>query len=343
MLCYNQARYNNQKCMKKLYVIGNGFDLHHGLDTSYLSFGIFLKNSYPLIYENMTQYHGISDITNRRKSSGGYLWSELEFALADLDYETILEDYSDYLASPGSEDFRDRDWGAFQIEIEKVIDEITANLFNALHEFILSVKFPISVDCKLLGIDKDGVYLNFNYTDSLEKIYKIKRNNILYIHNQASVHDSVILGHGLNPKDLEPKKQEPPDDLSDEDYEKWAEMMSDSYDYSYELGKREVIKYFAKAHKNTSSIIKENEIFFLGLKDIKDVYVLGHSLSDIDVPYFGKIIDCVNDDANWIVTYFSEEEKLSHKETLAKCGVRNGMINLIKMNDLTLTKNNVSA
>ena len=329
--------------MKKLYVIGNGFDLYHGLDTSYLSFGIFLKNSYPLIYEYLTQYHGISDITNRLESSGLYLWSEFEVALADLDYEAILEDYSDYLASPGSEDFRDRDWGAFQIEIEKVIDEITINLFNAFHEFILSVKFPVSVDYKLLGIDKDGLYLNFNYTDSLEKLYNINKNNILYIHNQASLDDSVILGHGLNPKDLEPKEPEPPTDLSDEDYEEWAQMMSDSYDYSYELGKHEVIRYFAEAHKNTSSIIKENENFFLGLKDIKVVYVLGHSLSEVDIPYFNKIIDCVNDDANWIVTYFSEEEKLSLKETLIKCGVRNSMINLIKMNDLTLKRNNVSA
>ncbi|MDX7755866.1 AbiH family protein [Aeromonas caviae] len=27
----------------KLYVIGNGFDVHHGLDTRYTSFGLYLK------------------------------------------------------------------------------------------------------------------------------------------------------------------------------------------------------------------------------------------------------------------------------------------------------------
>lgn len=27
----------------KLYVIGNGFDVHHGLDTKYTSFGLYLK------------------------------------------------------------------------------------------------------------------------------------------------------------------------------------------------------------------------------------------------------------------------------------------------------------
>ncbi|MEI7707431.1 MAG: bacteriophage abortive infection AbiH family protein [Chlorobium sp.] len=335
-----QAIVGHPKYIKKLYVIGNGFDLYHELDTSYLSFGIFLKNSYPLIYEYITQYHGISDITNGIESSGGYLWSEFEFALADLDYETILEDYSEYLASPGSEDFRDRDWGAFQIEIEKVIDEITIKLFAAFHEFILGVKYPNYVDNKRLALEKDGMYLNFNYTDTLEKIYNISNTNIRYIHNQASVDSELILGHGIDPKNFEIETTKPPENMSSEESERWMEMMSDKFDYSFNLGQNQIMTYFSLSHKNTECIINENKDFFQHLKNVNEIFVLGHSLSEIDKPYFNKIFDSVYDDSIWRVTYHFDEEKLSNEKMLSSIGIKNNLIDHIKMNDLSLSKNN---
>ena len=46
----------------KLYIIGNGFDLYHNLNTSYRSFGLFLKSKYPVIYDRLIEYYGFSDL-----------------------------------------------------------------------------------------------------------------------------------------------------------------------------------------------------------------------------------------------------------------------------------------
>ena len=39
------------------------------------------------------------------------------------------------------------------------------------------------------------MFLNFNYTDTLEKVYGIPASNILYIHGNALRGNNLILGH----------------------------------------------------------------------------------------------------------------------------------------------------
>ena len=48
--------------MKTLYIIGNGFDMYHGLDTKYQSFGFFLKKKHSRIYDYLTDYYGFKTI-----------------------------------------------------------------------------------------------------------------------------------------------------------------------------------------------------------------------------------------------------------------------------------------
>lgn len=321
--------------MNKLYVIGNGFDLYHGLATSYLSFGIFLQEKHPKLYESMITYYGLPTIDNGNEShAGGYLWSEFETVLAYLDHESILDEYSDYLASPGSSGFRDREWGAFQIEIERVVDDLTIELFSAFQNFILNIDFSKITENEKIFLDKNNLYLNFNYTDTLEVAYFIPKNNILYIHNQASLNSELILGHAINPESFEEDEVKPPKDLSNEDYERWTEMMSDNYDHSFELGKTEILTYFYKSHKNTETIIANNKNFFDNLEKINEIYVLGHSLSEVDQPYFIKLLDSVKKGTKWYVTYYSEEERQGHKEALVRLGINKEVIHLIKLSDL---------
>jgi hypothetical protein len=54
---------------KSLYVIGNGFDLHHNLDTWYSSFGLFLKNKYSQIYDVFLEYYGFGDLDEEDEES----------------------------------------------------------------------------------------------------------------------------------------------------------------------------------------------------------------------------------------------------------------------------------
>lgn len=36
----------------RLFIIGNGFDLHHGLKTSYRDYALFLQTRYPDVMDN---------------------------------------------------------------------------------------------------------------------------------------------------------------------------------------------------------------------------------------------------------------------------------------------------
>jgi len=52
-----------------LYIIGNGFDRHHGLSTSYQLFGFFLQKRHTELYKLFTEYYGLPDLDIHEKKS----------------------------------------------------------------------------------------------------------------------------------------------------------------------------------------------------------------------------------------------------------------------------------
>lgn len=66
---------------------------------------------------------------------------------------------------------------------------------------------------------------------------------------------------------------------------------------------REASWYEEATTKKCSDIIKQHRNFFEGLRDIEENFVIGHSLSEVDYPYFQEI--CMNTDAKWYIGYHS--------------------------------------
>ncbi len=317
--------------MNKLYIIGNGFDLHHNLKTDYDSFGKFLNEEYPDLYKKLLHYFGFQDVTSN--DSSGTLWSEFEAALSDLDSQEVIESLSDYIAFTGDPI---SDWGAFEIEMQNFVDEVTYKLFDAFYEFLLKIKYPKSINGRKILLNKDALYLNFNYTNVLERYYGIPRGNILYIHGCIENGDTPILGHGVTPESLEIEEESPPKNATPEELEKWQEYINDNYNFSLELGKSELMTYFSKTFKDTDTIIKESSSFFSELTEIDEIIILGHSLSNVDLGYFKKVFSSVSDDTVWTVSYYYKDEMQSHINTLNNLGVKNSNIKLIKITDLNL-------
>jgi hypothetical protein len=320
--------------MKKvLYIIGNGFDRHHGLRTSYFNFAIYLKELDLELYDLLQQYISFPSKDND-------LWNCLEENLAYLDYETILDENTDYLPNLSSDEFRDRDWHAFEQVVGRIVDSLTAKLYDIFKDFILDVDYPIFVGDKLLDIDINSLFFNFNYTVTFEKYYKIEPNNILYVHNKAERGGKeVILGHGVDPKQFEEEPVKPPEGLSDEELERWREEMNDQFDYAYDTGKFEMMSYFDRSFKHTEDIINQNQNFFKKLSKIEFVFVLGHSLSDVDLPYISKIFKSIKPNAKWTVTYWGNREKESHLNTLVNLGIEEQFIEMVEMTDLQQPSN----
>lgn len=319
-----------------LYIIGNGFDLYHDLDTWYSSFGLFLRDNYSSIYEYFLNYFGLPELDEDDEDSlKDPLWSHFEESLASLDIDLIIEEHSEYAANPASDEHSDGDWDTIAVYVGEIRGDLTIKLLEVFKEFIRNVQYPCKGEISLLNIDNSAIYFNFNYTETLELYYQIDPSQILYIHNKAESNEKLVLGHGIDPNEFERKVAIPSDDLKDEELDQWREAQADSYDLSIERGRDELIKYFADSFKATSLLINKNESFFKSLNSINKVYVLGHSLADVDSDYFKKILESINNDIIiWYVSYRKADEITERKDKLLNLGLLEKQIQFIKMDEM---------
>jgi len=322
--------------MKTLYIIGNGFDISHDLDTKYQHFALYLKANHNELYELILKYYWLPDLDpNDQESLRNLKWGEFESKLAEMDFEELLEDFKDYLPDYGSDEFRSRDYHSFDQQVGAMIDRLTTELYVTFKEFILHVAFHEKPKC-LLALETNAQFLSFNYTDTLERYYGINKKHIKYIHGRAKTDgDTTILGHGIDPIEFMDKTPVPPVGLSDADMEMWREEQADNWDYAYDSGRQTAIGYFNTSHKSTSEIIAANAAFFDALTDIERVIVLGHSISPVDQPYFSKIIGSITySQPKWLVSYFSDVDIPERLNTLKSLGVSEAQIEFIKIDDL---------
>ena len=263
-----------------LYVIGNGFDLAHGVPSSYSKFRDWLGRRSDL-RETLETY-----IRNDA------LWWNLEEALADLDLDTPSMAIPEMLDAFGAYD-PDAQMADYYAAIDMAmdpVDTITNELPKKFRKWIESLSVDSSVK-PLSGLVKPGAkYLNFNYTEFAETLYGAK--GVCYIHGSRKNHkDKLILGHS---------------------YKKYVPDVSVKMPRFKDGFKRGMVNaafddamvhagwYDQATTKNSRQIIKEHESFFDGLSDIDTVIVIGHSLSKVDMEYFEKICSEIHSDAKWI-------------------------------------------
>ena len=151
---------------EKLYIIGNGFDLHHGLKTSYYHFANYLKSKDSELYSILESYISYPN-------SDKDLWSRFEENLSNLDTDEILSEHSDTLLNYTSDDFRDGDRYIFPDTMDNYYQKLTDGLFEIFQNFIQDVEFPsIASELKL---EIDANFLTFNYTNTLEQLYNVDK------------------------------------------------------------------------------------------------------------------------------------------------------------------------
>ncbi|WP_449568658.1 bacteriophage abortive infection AbiH family protein [Lelliottia nimipressuralis] len=314
----------------RLYVTGNGFDLHHGLDTSYFSFGYFLRSHQRESYNNLVEFVGFTDLPeelDQLDNDEHPLWCEFESNLAGLNSQAVLDEFNDYLPHLSDPDFRDRDWHAFDIEMQRILESLTDGLFTQFTSFISLVKYPELAADKTLQLCNNALFINFNYTSTIECYYGIKSSQILYIHGNASLPgDRLILGHGIDPENFKEHPDEPPTDVTDEELEQWYQHMSDNYDFAYESGKQTLNRYFTQSFKNTEEVMSAGQAFFSQLNAVNEVIIVGHSLSAVDMPYFAAIKQHVQPNSTWTATCYLEKEREQHLHALQSIGIEYPLI-----------------
>lgn len=313
--------------MKKLYIIGNGFDLHHGLKTHYYDFAQYLERSNNELFVTLEKYISFPVSQNS-------LWKDFETNLANLGIDEILSDNSIYLPDIANDDFRDRDLHIFPDMMENFFRLLTEDLFQEFKDFIQLVEYPESASSKMIQLDFNETFLTFNYTNTLERLYGVQKGKVTYIHNSAFYgYEPMILGHGINPKNFEDKLPEPPDHLTQEDYSKWYDE-NVPWDYSFDTGRETLQQYFEKTFKSTEKVIKKKQKFFELIKQFDEINIFGHSLSDIDMPYFKEIYKQSRKDTIWKVSYYCLIEKKQHFTKMMELGVQPDKLELFELKDI---------
>lgn len=330
----------NKVSSDTLYIIGNGFDLLHGAKSSYFDFEktIGKNNILRFIVESYIPL------------SKNELWGNFEDSLAHIDrgavlygLDTFLEDFD--VSEEDDDDFSEADFFS-------CIDHALTPMYVLTEE--LPIRFrnwinTIKIESKERPLQKilipNAKFINFNYTEFLETLYKVPKSNVLYIHgDRRNKKEKLVLGHGRDPDEMfdiwyekhKPKKISSNDIVSlgyyydGDDYDMWKSQTR--FDAAQQAMDR-IEEYYEGSAKKTTDVIKKNNRYFQSLNQTHDIVIIGHSLSFVDYPYFDKIIESHSNykKINWYISYYSENDIKRIEEFKNKIGLDFNQIKIFKI------------
>lgn len=269
-----------------LYFIGNGFDLfHESVKSKFVHFYSWMN------LKDKQHEQFVIDLENIFPEScvhGNLLWTDFEQALGQFNIESVHANFS------GKEDSRIFDEN-YQVRAANYVHRLFARIPVYLREWAKEI--DIEMVRPVLPLCKESQYLTFNYTLLLEDVYNIPSNHILHIHNSISDDKPLITGHRQGFQTY------------------FDEFESDNERISRENLAREIIRL----RKPVEDIIQSHKAYFSSLVNINKVVVFGHSLSDIDLPYFQEVIKNVQDGTKWFFTVHDDTAKSRYETLVMNC------------------------
>jgi Bacteriophage abortive infection AbiH len=151
--------------------------------------------------------------------------------------------------------------------------------------------------------DPSSRFITFNYTSTLQEIYGIEDSKVLHIHGRARKTE-LVFGHGVDIAEE--------DEFDPETGESNRTMFSDAE------GSAKYPLYAFK--KQVEEIIDTNRSHFVTLNDISEIVIIGHSLNDVDLPYFLQIANYATS-CKWTVYCYQELDWEHHPLQLVHCGI----------------------
>lgn len=308
----------------KLYVIGNGFDLYHGLKTGVNDFKkkLVQKNIYNHSTDALDLFEGY-----------GVNWGEYENSLSSIDLN-IIEELN--LTSPDYSSDRESDRDGTIFNMEEHLNSLSNSVSESLNEMIGEVNDSIYSYQPLLKnlLQSGDVIINFNYTLTIEALYNLSENiKMLYIHGSYENKDELIFGYKSQERfrDYEEKSfntlslQRINEEISKKNennklyYQQELSSLNDEYDNLiadrdfYIDKQRELILDFHKSFKKKIKIEALKD-FLDEVRNIDEIRVLGHSMSETDLKYMELIEEILNPNS-W---YISQHENNPNTDSLNK-------------------------
>ena len=313
--------------IKRLYIIGNGFDMHHDIESSYKKFKEWLEanqDKYNALYLIETHFHIDSEF-----------WCDFEnnlskFNVADFSEMEAREYYPDF----SSDHFaREIDAAAYQSGLD--FEMITKEIQTAFQDWIHDLNQP-DYNKKIILNKKDSYFINFNYTKTLENLYRIPSVDIFHIHGCVDSDEKFILGHGNTISSDVALSSYP--DLPDncETKVQIEAFYQDNYDPIYDDVVETTVHHVnTLLRKDVEGIIANNFYTFERLCNLEEIHIYGWAFSSVDIPYLIEIIKR-NDTSKlkWFISWFNEKDKENAISFLDTYNIDSSLINFIRLTEL---------
>lgn len=290
--------------MGELFIIGNGFDIAHGLKTQYDDFLEYIEKEYPNIDKEIYE---IPRLIMTRKGEKEYCESDLASYIFKTISDILGDEWQHFEDALGKIDFiGEYSWDLYSEDDEGDLDmwknsymnEEDSNICGAYCKFLneMFIDWIQSIDLSLIKnkfamVKKENIYINFNYTRTLEVIYNISDENIFHIH--GTLPNKLVFGHGKTQKEI------------------WLE--SEEIIGTYAVGSEDNVSEAREIlRKKTEDILEANKKYFQNLKnrEIKKICVYGFSFSDVDLPYINELLNNLSEKIKWEIYYYSNKIEL---------------------------------
>lgn len=293
---------------EQLFIIGNGFDLAHGMPTRYIEF-----RDYLIDHENDSAIGCLYDLLKYR-INGDIEWNKFEEELGFLDFEDEL----DYYKSEVDNEYDDNYIAVANMNTtiencSKIIESLN-EIFSA---WIGTIDMP-NEDKIIDGFydllqNHENKFLSFNYTNTLEELYSV--NKVCHIHGAFRMEDELLVGHGEESQNVE-AELECGGQLSE-----YAGPTHGSSDECLEIRKNiDLIHNLLR--KNVSVVLQNNKRFFCTMNNIKRIYSFGFSYGNVDLPYIKNIVKKIDDieQVEWFLNSYDSEQNNEVENKIRACG-----------------------
>lgn len=270
-----------------IVIVGNGFDVNHGLPSRYTDFKAWLCTNDKELYDFLERYIDVD----------GDWWNDFERSLSEINVlklikETPLENRPIDPRFPPD----------FSHPASWRLDAVRKSISLKFTEWVKTLDGAKIK--KKMELPEAGLYISFNYTDTLERVYGIEENRIVYIHGKASRGDELIYGHGKNQFVLERDVME-------------KYHLHRSYDFfvagTYGDSESELTSHLSYWQKYIQ-LGSYYDVLRPAVMGASKVCVYGLSFSEVDYPYLQWIAER-NRNLRWQVSWHTEKDKVRIQDT----------------------------
>lgn len=291
--------------MSSLFIIGNGFDMAHGLPTMYKNFRSRIIDEFPDALSRKDQRLFVDEqwelspyetaaelLLYAMDHASGEDWCDFEDALSRINFYDKLPAPMDDAADEISPN---HDQGVqeyliamdmlsnFMIEGAKLWPELFSIWIKEIEGQIEAGKVTPHQSLARLFTDPENKYMTFNYTKTLQCVYGVKV--VKHIHNRVG--QKLIFGHGKNNISYE------------EPYCEEGRMP---------VGSSSLDDFLNSLQKDTSKQINKYKDFFKSLDHRVDkVYSYGFGYGTVDNPYIKLVIERISPQATWFFTAYEAQ------------------------------------